>query len=369
MIRTLQVLLIFCALLAAPSHWAELQYSTEPRYSTKVVASDLDYPWSLAFLPDGNMLLTELGGNLRRLSDDGTISEPIRGVPPVFRAGQGGLFDVTLDPDFATNNTIYLAYAAGDAKANATTVARATLHDMELTDVEVIFSAMPTKYAPLHYGGRLTWLPPGDLLVTTGDGFDFREKAQATSSQLGKVIRIPLTNGNPSPFPQAPMVWSYGHRNSQGLVTARNGTVYAHEHGPKGGDEINIIRPGVNYGWPAITYGMDYNGAYVSPFTEHPDMQQPIHVWVPSIAPSGLMIYQGDQFPAWQGDLFVGALVDEEVRYLDMEDDRIQSESAVFPEIKARIRDIRESPDGSIYVITDGIGGQVIQISAKSSTE
>ena len=339
-------------------------YAQEPSsYKVETLASDLNFPWSIAFLPDGAALVTELVGQVRILGADQSLSAPLSGVPEVFRAGQGGLFDVILDPNFTTNNTLYLSYASGDAQANATTVARAVLSDTRLTEVEVIYTAQPEKYAPLHYGGRLAWLPGGDLLLTTGDGFDFREKAQATGNHFGKTIRIPIANANPSPLPEAPLVWSYGHRNPQGLAVSKDGSVFLHEHGPKGGDELNIIRPGENYGWPAVTHGEDYNGAFVSPFKTHPSMQDPIHTWVPSIAPSGLMVYEGAQFPEWQGDLFLGALVDQEVRHLDMEDGTVIGEQMVFPEIKARIRDIREGPGGSIYVLTDGAAGEVIRIS------
>ena len=352
-----QILTLCLFLCSSLSHAAD-------GYRIDTVATGLNYPWGMTFLPDGSALVTELAGTLRALDTNGKLSEPIANVPEVFFAGQGGLFDVVLAPDYTTSRTIYLSYAAGDAKHNATTVARAQLGESSLSDVEVVFEANPKKYAPLHYGGRLAWLPDGDLLLTTGDGFDFREQAQLVTNHFGKTIRIPVSGRSPSPFNEAPLVWSYGHRNPQGLAVSRNGTVYQHEHGPRGGDEVNVIEPGNNYGWPAITYGMDYNGAYVSPFTEHPDMLQPIHKWVPSIAPSGLMVYEGQQFPDWNGDLFVGALVDRGVRRLDLENGRVLSEEAVFPEISARIRDIREAPDGAIWVITDGPDGELIRVSA-----
>ncbi|MGK0223827.1 MAG: glucose/arabinose dehydrogenase [Limisphaerales bacterium] len=335
----------------------------DTQYQVETVAEELNFPWCITFLPEGGSLVTELVGQLRHIDRDGQLGAPITGLPEVFRAGQGGLFDVILDPDFTNNQLLYLSYAQGNAEANGTTVARAKLLDNQLSELTVIFTAAPQKYAPLHYGGRLAWMN-GDLLLTTGDGFDFREKAQSTGNHFGKTIRIPVHGDNPSPFSEAPMVWSYGHRNPQGLTIAENGTVYLHEHGPKGGDEINIIKPGQNYGWPAITYGMDYNSAFVSPFTKYKGMQQPIHTWVPSIAPSGLMIYEGDQFPQWHGDLFVGALVDQEVRRIDLENGEVVGEHAEFAEIKGRIRDIRQAPDGSIYIITDGEAGSILRVSA-----
>lgn len=338
--------------------------ASTPGYDINTVAEGLDFPWCIAFLPDGDRLVTELSGQLRRITADGTLSEPISGVPPVYRESQGGLFDVLPDPDFADNQLIYLSFAAGDTDSNSTTVVRARLAGNKLEDVQVIYSVAPKKYAPLHYGGRLAWHADGTLLLVTGDGFDFREEAQDLASQLGKTIRM-HKDGSPAadnPFPEAPYVWTFGHRNPQGLTVGRDGTVYQHEHGPRGGDEINVLVAGNNYGWPAITYGMDYNGAYVSPFTEHPGMEQPGHVWVPSIAPSGLMIYEGELFPDWQGDLFVGALVDQEVRHLDMQDGSVVAEAPLFAELGARIRDIREAPDGSIYVLTDGPEGRVVRV-------
>ena len=335
-----------------------------PGYTLTTVAEGFDFPWSIAFLPNGDRLVTELSGNLIRLDANGERGEPITGVPEVFHAGQGGLFDVVLHPDFASNQLVYLSYAAGDQDANGTTVARGRLQNNELVSVEVLFSASPQKYAPLHYGGRLAWHIDGTLLLTTGDGFDFREKAQDLSTHFGKTIRMQAdgSTADDNPFQQAPYVWTYGHRNPQGLVVTSDGTVYQHEHGPRGGDEVNTLVAGKNYGWPAITYGIDYNGAYVSPFTEHESMQQPDHVWVPSIAPCGFMIYEGDMFPEWRGDLFIGALVDNEVRRIDITDGTFGQEETLFAELNARIRDIRQAPDGSIYILTDGAGGKVMRV-------
>ncbi len=341
--------------------------SNAAEYTINTVAEDLDFPWSISFLPNGDRLVTELSGQLRRISADGTLSEPIANVPEVLFAGQGGLFDALPDPDFENNQLLYLSFSAGDMNANGTTIVRARLTGNTLEDNQVIYSAAPKKYAPMHYGGRLAWLPDGTLILTTGDGFDFREAAQDTASHLGKTIRL-NKDGTPAadnPIANAPYVWTYGHRNPQGLAVASDGTVYQHEHGPRGGDEINVLTPGANYGWPAVTYGMDYNGAYVSPFTEYEGMTQPTHVWTPSIGPSGLMIYEGNMFPEWQGDLFAGALVDNEVRHLDVEDGEIVKETAMFSEIGERIRDVRSAPDGSIYILTDGPQGDVLQITAK----
>ncbi|MBT6556775.1 MAG: PQQ-dependent sugar dehydrogenase [Gammaproteobacteria bacterium] len=336
----------------------------EQSYRLETLAEGLNFPWSVDFLPNGDLLVAELEGTLKRISKDGSSSNSVSAVPTVYRASQGGLFEVLLDKDFATNSTLYLSYAEGDSEENGTTVARATLTGNALTDVEVIFTASPRKYAPLHYGGRMAFTSDDLLLITTGDGFDFREHAQDLNSHLGKTIRI-NKDGSPAqgnPFPEAPKVWTYGHRNPQGLAIALDGTVYLNEHGPKGGDELNVITKANNYGWPAITYGMDYNGAYVSPLTEYPGMQQPQHVWTPSIGPSGMAFYEGNKFPKWQNSLFVGALVNKEVRRLTVENQQVTAEETVFAELDARIRDIRVGPDGLLYIVTDGDPGTVIRV-------
>lgn len=342
-------------------------------YSITTLAENLDYPWCVTDLPSGDLLITERGGQLKRLSASASsqaITE-VSGVPEVYFAGQGGLFDVLLDPDFGTNQVIYLSYASGSLAANATRIARARLVDDRLEDLEVIFTASPDKATPQHYGGRMVLLADNTLLLTTGDGFDYREQAQNTNSNLGKTIRVNRDGSLPSDNPFSaggghPAVWTYGHRNPQGLaVDPANGAIYLHEHGPRGGDEINVLQPGSNYGWPATTFGLDYSGAKVSPFTELPDMQAPLKVWVPSIAPSGLAIYRGEQFPEWQGSLFVGALVDQEVRRVSFDDNGL-NEEAVFPEIAARIRDIRSAADGSLLIVSDGPEGAVYRISRPS---
>jgi glucose/arabinose dehydrogenase len=356
--------LVLSLVLIASSALAMAQEPDDRDYRLETVATGLDMPWCVAFLPDGGFLVTELGGTLRRIAPDGTVGEPIAGVPEVYRASQGGLFDVLLAPDFAGSGVLYLSYAEGPPESNATAVARARLEGDALTNVEVIFRAAPRKDTPVHYGGRMAWLADGTLLLTTGDGFDYREAAQDLGSQMGKVIRM-SADGSPAagnPFAEAPWVWSYGHRNPQGLGVASDGTVWLHEHGPKGGDEVNIIEPGVNYGWPVITYGLDYNGAYVSPFTEMEGMRQPLHVWTPSIAPSGLTVYEGALFPQWQGDLFVGALVDRDVRRLDVEDGEIVGEEVLFGEIGERIRDVATGPDGAIYILAEGEPGTLWRV-------
>jgi glucose/arabinose dehydrogenase len=316
-------------------------------------ADGLDHPWSIAFLPDGGALVTELRGTLYRLDGDGNAGEPLINVPPVYFAGQGGLFDVALHPEFEGNRLVYLSFAEGGAADNGTAVARARLVDGALADVEVIFRNFTRKDTPVHYGGRLAFLADGSLLLTTGDGFDYREAAQDIRSGLGKVLRM-NDDGTPAagnPYPQSPYVFTYGHRNPQGLAVTESGNIWLHEHGPRGGDEVNRILPGVNYGWPAITHGVDYSGARISPYTEWEGMAQPEWQWTPSIAPSGLAIYSGDLFPGWKGDMFVGALVDREVRRLELAGGKVVKEEVLFSELDARIRDIRNGPDGALYIL------------------
>lgn len=341
--------------------------ATAQNYQLDTVAEGLDHPWSLDFLPNGDMLVTELSGSLRRLSPSGELSAPINNVPAVYRAGQGGLFDVLVDPDYPKNQRIFLTYAAGDSNDNRTTVASARLENDTLQQIQVIFAASPTKYAPLHYGGRIAWLPDGTLLLTTGDGFDFREQAQNLDTHFGKMIRINTDGSAPAsnPFPNHPFVYSYGHRNPQGLTVAKDGTIYENEHGPRGGDEINVITPGHNYGWPITTHGLDYNGAYVSPFKERDGITPAAHIWTPSIAPSGLAIYEGDVFPDWKNSLFVGALVNNDVRRLSLQGKDVIAEEILFTELSSRIRDVRTGPDGLLYIITDGAAGKVVRVSPK----
>lgn len=345
--------------------WFISSCHAEVPYQPQTVATGLETPWSLAFLPDGSYLVTELPGHLRRIAANGQVSEPLSGVPEVYYAGQGGLFDVVLHPDFASNQLVYLSYAEGDRKDNGTAIARGRFSDTGLQDVEVLFRMQTRKDTPVHYGGRMAFLADGSLLLTSGDGFNYREAAQDVNSQLGKLLRM-TDDGQPAagnPFAESPYVYSYGHRNPQGLAVASDGTIWLHEHGPKGGDEVNRIEAGANYGWPAITFGLDYSGAIISPHTSWPGMAQPEHYWVPSIAPSGLAVYEGEMFPEWSGDLLIGALVDQEVRRLEVSMGKTGSEETLFPEIGARVRDVRVGPDGAIYILTNGAPGELIRVS------
>lgn len=359
-------LLLVLSGVATPVHSAE-------NYRLQTVAEGLHHPWSVAQLPSGDFLVTERRGRLLRIDANGG-TRIISGVPQTYAAGQGGFFDVVLHPAFAENGLVYLSYADGNATANSTAVFRAQLRGDTLVDGRQILRVSPRKDTPQHYGGRLAFLPDSTLLLTTGEGFDYRESAQSLASEMGKVLRIhddgSVPADNPFRTPGSERIWSYGHRNPQGLVVdAETGKVYLHEHGPRGGDELNIILPGKNYGWPAITHGVDYSGAYVSPFTAAPGMQQPDWLWTPSIAPSGMALYKGEGFPQWQGDLFVGALVDREVRRLVMRNGKVIAEHALFSEINARVRDVRLAADGYLYLLTDCEDGKLIRVAPMDKAE
>jgi glucose/arabinose dehydrogenase len=360
---------IILSMVSAFISTASAATSSAAGYKIETVAEGLDYPWSIAFLPNGDYLVALRVGEVRRVSAAGEVGEPLTGLPATYVASQGGYFDIMLDPDFASNQSIYLSFAHGTASENGTRIIKGELNDTAVENIQTLFTVSPLKDTPVHYGGKMMFLADGTLMMTTGDGFEYREAAQDKFSLLGKIIRINKDGTAPSDNPYAdgrlgnPKVWSYGHRSPQGLVLDdATGIVYMHEHGAQGGDEVNAVLPGQNYGWPAVTKGINYSGAYVSPLKEAPEIVEPLTYWVPSIAPSGLAIYEGAAFPQWQGDLFVGALVDQEVRQLKMESGRVVSETPVFTEIGARIRDIRVGPDGFLYVLTDSDSGKVLRI-------
>ncbi|MFT4813120.1 MAG: glucose/arabinose dehydrogenase [Paracoccaceae bacterium] len=338
-------------------------------YKIETVAEGLDYPWSIAFLPNGDYLVAFRVGEVRRISPAGVVGEPLAGLPDTYVASQGGYFDIVLDPDFASNKTVYLSFAHGTATENGTRIVKGTLGETSVEDVQTLFTVSPLKDTPVHYGGKMIFLADGTLMMTTGDGFEYREAAQDKFSLLGKIIRINKDGSIPADNPYAdgiqgdPKVWSYGHRSPQGLVLDdTTGIVYMHEHGAQGGDELNAVLPERNYGWPAVTKGINYSGAYVSPLQSAPGIVEPLTYWVPSIAPSGLAIYDGAAFPQWRGDLFVGALVDQEVRHIKLEAGKVVNEVPIFTEIAARIRDIRVGPDGFLYILTDSDSGKVLRV-------
>jgi len=369
-------LLASAALLAAPALGeppvlGDAKPADPKTYKVETVVSGLDHPWSLAFLPDGGMLVTERNNGLRLVRDGKLVGDKLAGLPEAFAEGQGGYLDVVLDPAFATNGLIYISMAEGTEDANHTAVVRAKFDGAGLSDVTTIYRNTPDKDTGAHFGGRLAFLPDGTLLLTTGDGFVYREKAQDKSSGLGKILRIDTNGaaaaGNPFAAEAGALavVYSYGHRNVQGLaIDPVTGTVYQTEHGALSGDELNVIKPGLNYGWPVATYSVDYSGSEISPYTDRPGMEAPLAVWKPErFAPSGLAVYRGALFPAWEGDILAGGLAEQRVDRIDLDaSGKVLGREALFGELKERIRDVRVGTDGAIWLLTDTEDGKVLKV-------
>lgn len=340
------------------------------------VASGLSFPWGLAFLPSGDMLVTERSGSLRLITATGKISAPLRGVPKALVQGQGGLLDIALDPDFANNRLVYLSLAeAGEHHTNGLVVARGTLDNERnaLNNVQIIFRQSPKVDSNGHFGGRLVFSRDQHLFVTLGDRQHDRErgKAQALHTHHGKVVRIFSDGRIPSdnPFVKTkeakPEIWSLGHRNPQGAALHPDtGELWISEHGPQGGDEINIVRRGKNYGWPVVTYGCEYITCFqVGEGKSRPGMEEPLTYWVPkSIAPSGLAFYTGDRYPEWKGQLFSGALAGEALWRLTLDGNRIVAREPLLTDLGERIRDVRQGPDGWLYILTDSSNGRVLRL-------
>jgi aldose sugar dehydrogenase len=354
-----------------PSH-AQVFHSTAGDFALETVAKGLDHPWSLAFLPDGRMLVTERPGRMRIVARDGKLSPALAGVPKVFAASQGGLHDVILDRDFGQNRTIYFCYAEPAGSGARTALARARLMDEgtpRLDAVEVIFRQEGPLSSGNHFGCRIVHAPDGNLFLTTGDHFTARDQAQNLGNHLGKLIRIRPDGSVPPDNPfvgragAKPEIWSYGHRNAQGLALhPASGKLWEHEHGPRGGDEINLIEKGKNYGWPVIGYGIDYSGAKIHESTRKEGMEQPLWYWVPSIAPSGMAFYTGDLFPAWRGNLFVGALASQLLARLELDGDKVVKEERLLRELRERIRDVRQGPDGALWLLADNSAGRILRL-------
>ncbi|MFG1300790.1 PQQ-dependent sugar dehydrogenase [Xanthobacter sp. V3C-3] len=326
-------------------------------------ASGLDHPWSMAFLPDGTLLVTERDGRLRPVDRSGRIGAPVEGVPQVAARGQGGLLDVALDPAFASNRLIYLSYAEPRADGAATAVARARLSDdgARLDGLRVIFRQQPAHSGGNHFGSRLVFAPDGMLFITLGERFDLMDKAQDLSTTLGKVVRIAPDGSIPAdnPFRQQagarPEIFSYGHRNVQAAaIEPATGRLWTVEHGPRGGDEVNRPESGKNYGWPVISYGRHYSGAKIGEGTRKAGMEQPLFYWDPSIAPSGAAFYSGDLLPAFRGQLFVGALAGQALVEVKVRDGAVTGEERL--PLGKRIRDVRMGPDGALWLLTDDTG-------------
>jgi len=338
------------------------------RFRVTTVAEGLANPWSIAFLPDGDMLVTERPGRLRIVRDGRLLAEPVSGVPPVTASGQGGLFDVVPHPEFARNRLLYLSYAGPGPGGASTEVARGRLEDGRLLDVETIFTATPKLGSRVHFGGRLAFGPDGMLYLTSGDRGE-KPSAQNLADHRGAVMRLADDGGIPpdNPFVEragaVPELFSYGHRNPQGMaVQPGSGLIWTHEHGARGGDEVNILLAGANYGWPLVTHGVDYDGSPISDRQTAPGITPPLHHWTPSIAPSGMAFYEGDLFPNWRGDLFVGALAGRHLVRLEVDGDRITGEERMLTGLGARIRDVRTGPDGRLYLLTDARDGALLRL-------
>jgi len=368
------VLLLAGALVAGggASAPAQVFHSSAGDLVVQTAAKGLDHPWALAFLPDGRMLVTERPGRMRIVGTDGTLSPALAVVPAVFASGQGGLLDVVLDRSFAQNHTIYFCYAEPVEGRARTALARARLIDegtARIDAVEVIFRQAGPLSSGNHFGCRIVQTADDNLFLTTGDHFTTRDQAQNLGNDLGKIIRIRSDGSVPPDNPfvgnaaAKPEIWSYGHRNPQGLALHPvTGKLWEHEHGPRGGDEVNIIEKGKNYGWPVIGYGIDYSGAKIHESTQKAGMEQPLKYWVPSIAPSGMTFYTGNLFATWRGSLFVGALAGQLLVRLELDGDKVVREERLLQQLRERIRDVREGPDGALWLATDSSSGRILRL-------
>ena len=366
----LRCLLPLFATLLAASALAQVQNSDKHRFVLKTVTEGLEHPWGLAFLPDGRMLVTERAGRLRLVGADGKLDpQPVSGLPPIAAIGQGGLLDVVLHPDYATNGWLYFSYAGPGDGGQGTEVARAKLDGHALRELKVLFRMQPKTSTGHHFGSRLVFDRAGFLYITLGDRGDM-QRAQRLDDHAGSVIRLHDDGRVPKDNPfvgrsgTLPEKFTLGHRNMQGAaLNPLTGELWTHEHGPQGGDEINIIRAGTNYGWPVITYGRNYvTGTKIGEGAAKPGMAQPIHVWTPSIAPSGMAFYTGTRFPGWKNNLFVGALSHELLVRLEWQDNGIVREERLLENSVGRVRDVRNGPDGYLYLLTDSPEGRLLRL-------
>jgi aldose sugar dehydrogenase len=349
---------------------------SETQLNVQVLAKGLDKPWAVEPLPDGDFLITEKPGRMRIVSASGQIGEPIAGLPKVDARGQGGLLDVALSPDFGSDRMLYWSYSEPRQGGNATSVARARLSDdrSRLENVQVIFQAKPTYNGTLHFGSRLNFGPDGMLYITLGERSDkqIRPQAQQMDSHMGKLIRIAPDGKVPSDNPfvndgkALPEIWTVGHRNVQSAAFNSQGQLWIVDHGPQGGDELNLIEKGKNYGWPLVTFGEEYSGAAVpNAVTTKEGYVDPVYYWDPVIAPSGAQFYTGSAFPEWQGNLFVGGLRSQVLVRLKIENNRVTGEEHLLKDRKERIRDVRQGPDGALYVLTDTSNGELLKITPR----
>lgn len=348
---------------------------TEMAMTRTVVASGLEHPWGLALLPDGRWLVSERPGRMRIIGADGTRGDPIAGLPPVVARGQGGLLDVALSPSFATDRTVFWSYSEPREGGNATSIARGRLSDdgRRMEDVRVIFRALPAYDGDKHFGGALAFAPDGKLFLTLGERSDrpMRPQAQDPGSHMGKVIRINADGSVPQDNPfvgragALPEIWSLGHRNVQGIAIAPDGKVWTIEHGTRGGDELNLDRPGLNYGWPDAAYGVEYAGGPINTgATAKEGTEQPVYYWDPVIAPGGAVLYSGAMFPGWNGNLLVASLKEKHIARLVIRDDQVVGEERLLTDLGERVRDVAVGPDGAIWAITDEDDGKLVRLAA-----
>lgn len=327
------------------------------------VVGGLSHPWGMAFLPDGRLLVTERTGNLRLLGSDGELSAPLPGTPEVFDQGQGGLLDVALDPEFKSNRFVYLSFAEPGDGGASTAVGRGRLQNGRIEGFQVLFRQQPTVSGANHFGGRIVFSPEGKLFLTLGERFKF-EPAQDPSDTLGDIVRINRDGSVPSDNPFVDKanaedeIWSYGHRNVEGAaIHPQTGALWVVEMGPYGGDELNLIKPGGNYGWPVVSWGQNYDGTNIPDPPTHPRFAEPVTYWTPVISPSGITFYTGDVFPEWRGNLLIGGLTAQGIVRLEIDGQEVTHQERI--PLGARIRDVEQAPDGSVYVLTDQDDGNV----------
>lgn len=370
LIKLAIVVASFCVAAGAAAAQTKTFQSQKHAFRVVTLVEGLAHPWSLAFLPDGQMLITERRGRLRTVSKDFKLDpRPVEGVPRVVATGQGGMFDVVLHPNYPENGWLYLAYNGPGEGGWGTELMRGKLEGQRLTQAQVLFRLEPKSRGGLHFGGRIVFDRQGHLYLTLGDRGDM-ERAQQLDDHAGSVIRLRDDGRVPAdnPFVQRPGAkpekFTRGNRNVQGAALhPKTGELWAHEHGPQGGDEINVIRAGRNYGWPVITYGVNYGtGTRIGEGTHKPGMEQPLHKWVPSIAPSGMAFYEGDKFPNWRGSLLIGALRDEMLVRLEVDGEKVVKEERLLKGALGRIRDVRVGPDGYVYLLTDESNGVLARL-------
>lgn len=371
-------IILLCLLLSFQvTALAEQQPPKTVGFKVVTVVRGLNYPWSLAFLPDSSFLVTERGGRMLLFKNDG-VTRVVRGLPQITAKVQGGLLDVIPDPDFSTNRTIYFSYVAGGFGGTGTEVARAVLDGTTLKNMKVIFRAEPKTRENKHFGSRLLIEPDGTLFITLGEKGqhpnDQNHNAQNPSNHLGSIVRINRDGSIPKDNPfvgrkgYRPEIYTYGNRNVQGIAKhPETGAIWFHEHGPKGGDELGILKAGANYGWPIVTHGINYDGTIITNKTSAPGIEPPVIQWTPCIAPSGMTIYDGSAFPEWKNNIFIGALVQRHLRRVVLQGNRVVGEESLLKSLRERIRDVRTGPDGYLYVLTDSQNGRLLRLEPLSS--